>query len=86
MNEIWHNIQIIFEQKELVEKSKEVISTTNPELGDMPTTTNRIIKYLNSKNRYELEELGVVDRTKTILYMKKELTKKKLIVQLEEKC
>jgi len=55
MNDIWPNIQIIFEQKKLAEKAKEAISTTDLELGDMFTTTNRIIKFLNSKNMYELE-------------------------------
>jgi len=80
MNEIWPNIQVIFEQNELVEKAKEAISTTNLELGDIPATTNRIIKFLNSKNRYELEELGVADRIETILQVKKVLTKKNLIV------
>ena len=87
MNEIWPSIQIIFEQKKLVEKAKEAISTTNLELGYMPTTTNRIIKFLNSKNRYELEELGVAERTsETILQVKNLLTKNNLIVQLEDKC
>lgn len=86
MNEILPNIQIIFEQKELVEKAREGISATNEEVGDMPTTTNRIIKILNSRNRYDLEELGVADRTKNILHVKKVLTKKNLSLQLEEKC
>jgi len=45
MNEFWPSIQIIFEQKELLEKAKEAISATNTELGDMPATTNRIIKF-----------------------------------------
>lgn len=67
MSEIYPIIQIIFEQKELVEKTKEAISSTNLELGDMLVTTNRINKFLNSRNRYELEELRVADRTKTIL-------------------
>ena len=59
MDEIWPCILIIFEQKELMEKAKQAVSTINTELGDMPTTTNNIIKFLNSKNRYELDDLGV---------------------------
>lgn len=86
MNEIWPNIKIIFEQKELIEKAREAISTTNEELADMPTTTNKIIKFLNSRSRYELEELGIAERIETILQVKKVLTKKSLNVQLEEKC
>jgi len=57
-----------------VEKAREAIAVTNEEPGNMPTTTNRIIKFLNSRNRYELEELGVADKTETILQVKKVLT------------
>ena len=65
-----------------MKKSKEAISSANLELGDMPETTNIIIKFLNSRNSYELEELGVVYMTKTILLVKKVLTKKDLNVKL----
>lgn len=44
-----------------MEKTKRAISTINNELGEMPTTTNRIIKFINSKNKYELDDLGVDD-------------------------
>ena len=69
-----------------MEKARESISATNEELGDMPVADNRIIKFLNSRNWYELEELGVADKIETILQVKKVLTKKILNVQLEEKC
>lgn len=52
----------------------------------MYATSNNIIKFLNSKNRYEMDNLGVDDRTKTILEVKKVLTKKNLLVQLTDKC
>lgn len=52
----------------------------------MPSTANRIIKFLNSRNRYELKELEVAARIEAILQVKKVLTKKNLNVQLEEKC
>ena len=55
-------------------------------MGDKPDTMNRIIKFLNYKNRYELDDLGVNDRTETTLEVKKVLTKKNLVQQLEEKC
>jgi len=45
----------------------------------MLATTNIIIIFLNSKDKYQLEELGVEDRTKTILEVKKFLTKKNLV-------
>jgi hypothetical protein len=53
-------------------------------LGDRPTQANDIIKFLNSKTREELEELKIEDRTKTILEVKRILTKKGLMLQLEE--
>lgn len=69
-----------------MEKTKHAISIINIELGDMPTTANNIIKFINSKNRYELDDLGVDDKKETILEVKKVLTKKDLIVCLTEKC
>ena len=85
INEIWPCIQIIFEQKELRENANDAITKIKEEIGDKPTTANNIIKFLNSKNKYDLEELGVGDKTETILEVKKFLTKRNLIVQLEEK-
>lgn len=80
MNEIWPRIQIIFEKKELVEKAIEAISATNLELRDIPSMTNRIIKFLNSRNKYELEEMGVAEIIETIIQVKKVITKKNLNV------
>lgn len=58
-----------------MEKEKQTIANINAQLGEIPATTNNIIKFLNSKNRYELD-----DRTETILEVKKVLTKKNLVV------
>jgi hypothetical protein len=85
MNEIWPMIQIMFEQNELVQRSKQAIEKIRVELGDMPTQANEIIKFLNSKTREELEELKIEDRTETILEVKRVLTKRGLMLQLEEK-
>ena len=51
----------------------------------MPSAINKIIKFLNSKTKEELEELKVEDRTETILEVKRVLTKRGLMLQLEEK-
>ena len=40
---------------------------------------------MNSRNRTELEELKIQDRTETILQIKKVLTKKTLMNNLKEK-
>jgi hypothetical protein len=84
INEIWPMIQIMFEQNELVQRRKQAIEKIRVELGDRPTQANEIIKFLNSKTREELEELKIEDRTKTILEVKRVLTKRGLLLQLEE--
>lgn len=86
MNEIWPSIHIIFKQKELLEKATETIVQGTEKLGEMPTEAANIIRFLNSMSRYELEEVGVIDTTATILQLKKVLTKRNIIDQLEERC
>lgn len=73
-------------QKELIEKVIEVIVQGRENLGEMPTKASNIMKFLKSKSKYELEEVGINDRTSTILEVKKSLTKRNLIDQLEERC
>jgi len=86
MEEIWPSIQIIFEQHELVQKAKEAIEKIKEELGEIPTEATELIIFLNSKNKQKLEELEIEDMTETILEIKKVLTKKGLMLQLEEKA
>ena len=52
----------------------------------MPEEATRIIHFLNSKNKYELQELEIPDRTCTILEVRKVLTKRNLMLNLEDKC
>jgi hypothetical protein len=85
INEIWPMVQIMFEQNELLERSKQAVEKIRIELGDMPAQANEIIRFLNSKTREELEELKIEDRTETILEVKRVLTKRALMLQLEEK-
>jgi hypothetical protein len=59
INEIWPMVQIMFEQHDLVLKSRQAIDRIRTELGEMPSTANEIIKFLNSKTKEELEELKV---------------------------
>jgi hypothetical protein len=86
INEIWPMVQIMFEQHDLVLKSRQAIDRIRTELGEMPSAANEIIKFLNSKTKEELEELKVEDRTETILEVKRVLTKRGLMLQLEEKA
>lgn len=51
IDESWPCLEIIFKQKEFMEKAKKTISTINVELGEMPVIANNIIKFLNSKKQ-----------------------------------
>jgi hypothetical protein len=85
INEIWPMVQIMFEQHELVSRSRQAIDRIKGELGEMPTEANEIIRFLNSKTKEEMENLKIEDRTETILEVKRVLTKRGLMLQLEEK-
>jgi len=52
----------------------------------MPEEAARIIHFLNSKNKYELQELEIPDMTSTILEVRRVLTKRNLTLNLEDKC
>jgi hypothetical protein len=86
MTEIWPLIQIVFEQHELVQRARQSIDKIRGELGEKPIEATEIIRFLNSKTKEELEALEIEDRTETILEVKKVLTKKGLMLQLEEKA
>ena len=79
-------VQIMFEQHDSVLKSRQTIDKIRRELDEIPSAANEIIKFLNLKTKEELEELKVEDRTETILDVKRVLTKKGLMLQLEEKA
>jgi hypothetical protein len=85
INEIWPMIQIMFEQNELVQRSKQTIEKRRGELGEMSAEATEIIKFLNSETREELEELKIEDRKETILEVKRVLTKRGLMLQQKEK-
>lgn len=52
----------------------------------MPEEDARIVHFINSKIKYELQELDIPDRTCTILEVKRVLTKRNLMLNLEDKC
>lgn len=56
------------------------------ELGDKPEEANQLITFLNSKNRYQLDELEIEDKIGEIIEIKKVLTKRNLMLNLEKKC
>ena len=54
VNDIWPSIQVIFKQIELVKIATKAIQKVKEELGNKPEDENRLIHFLNNKNRYEL--------------------------------
>jgi hypothetical protein len=54
-------------------------------MGEMPIEATEIIEFLNSKTKGELEDLKIEDRIENILDVKRVLTKRGLMLQLEEK-
>lgn len=46
----------------------------------------RIVHFLNSKNKYELQELEIPNKAGTILEVKRVITKRNLVLNLEDKC
>jgi hypothetical protein len=44
----------MFEQHELVLRSRQAIDKIRGELGEIPTKDNEIIKFMNSKTKEEL--------------------------------
>lgn len=83
VNNIWPSIQVIYEYKYLIKATVEAIQKIKKELSKKPEEANEIIKFLNSKNKQELEEIGISDRTYTILEVRKVISKRNLMIQLE---
>jgi len=86
INDIWSFIQIIFEQTELVKLATEAIKKTREELVEKPEETTQLINFFNSKSKQHLEQWDIEDMSGTILEIKKVLTKKNLMLNLERRC
>lgn len=52
----------------------------------MPEDATKLIHFLNNKKKYELQELYIEDRIETILEVRKVLSKRNLMLNLEDKC
>jgi len=52
----------------------------------MPKEASRLIQFLNTKNKYHLEELGIQDIIGTILEIKRVFTKRTLVQNLKRRC
>ena len=86
INYAWPSIQIIFEQIDLVKLAQEEIQKTRAELGNILEEAKSLIQFLNTRNKYQLEELFIQDKTGTILEIKRVFTKRTLMQNLERRC
>jgi len=86
LSNVWPSIQTIYEQVDLVNVAHGEIQKERALLGQMPDQANRLIHFLNYRNREQLEQLGIPNRTSTILEIKKFLNKRTLLQNLEKRC
>ena len=86
MTDVWPSIQIIFEHQELITRCRSVIEKDKEDLKTKPVEALDMITVINSKSREKLEHINIIDRTTTILEIKKALQKKNFLNQLETKC
>ena len=86
ITDMWTSIQIIHEQIDLVTLAQEEIQKARDSLGHMLEQANRLIQFLNTHTKEQLAELDIKDRTGTILTIKRVLTMRNFIRNLERKC
>ena len=70
----------------MIKLATKATQKVKEELGQMLEEATKIIQFLNSKNKYELQELEIEDRTETILELRKVLSKRNLMQNLDDKC
>lgn len=70
----------------MIKEAGNAIKNVKFNLGKKPEEASEIIKFLNFKNKHELEELGIYDRTQTILEVKKVISKRNMMLHPEIKC
>jgi len=55
-------------------------------LGNMPEHANRLIYFMNTHTKEDLAKLDIRNRTSTILIIKRVLTMRNFIQNIERKC
>ena len=83
---MWKSIQIIHEQIDLVAASQEEMKKARDALGNMPEQANKIVYFMNTHTKEDLAKLDIKDKTSTILIIKRVLTMRNFIQNLERKC
>ena len=83
---VWRSVQTIYEQIDLIKVAQVYIQKTRAVLGQMPEQANRLIHFLNTKTSEELQALDIRGRTGTILDIKRVLTMRTLMKNLDRIC
>lgn len=86
LSDVWRSIQTIHEQIDMIRVAQVEIQKTRALLGQMPEQANRVIHFLNTKTSEELESLDTRDRIGTILDIKRVLTMRSLMQNLDRRC
>ena len=70
----WQSIETIHEQMDLISLAQFENQKARTSLGNMPEQANRMIQFLNTRTKGQLAEMGIRNRTETILLIKRVLT------------
>jgi len=81
----WQSIEIIHEQMELIGLAQFENQRARASLGNMPEQANRMIQFLNTHTKEQLAAIGIRNKTDTILLVKRVLTLRNFVQNLERK-
>jgi len=82
----WQSIEAIHDQIELIKVAQFENMKARASLGNMPEIENRMIQVLNNRTSTQLVEMGIRNRTDTILLIKRVLTLRSYVQALDRKC
>ena len=82
----WQSTETIHEQIDLINLAQFENQKARASLGNMPELANRMIQVLNNRAGAQLAEIGIKNRTDTILLIKRVLTLRNYVQTLERKC
>lgn len=82
----WQSIETIHDHMDSLGRAYAEYQRARASLGSMPEVANRMINVLNNRTGIQLANLGIRDRTDTILLIKRVLTLRNYVQALERKC
>jgi len=81
----WQFIETLHDQMDLLGRAYAENQRARASLGRMPEVANRMINVLNNRTGAQLANMGIKDRTDTILVIKRVLTLRNYVQALERK-